>query len=125
MAGCKYKIGLFSLRDCGSPIAGHCVACNRPVCEKHGRELETGLTCLECMAQEHEDESDGELSQVQLRHRVHESTGFSGYYFGHHTHRYGDEEYEYFEMDGVGGFPEGDDEPFSEEGFSAEDFEDS
>jgi len=99
MARCRHKIGLLSLRDCGNPVVGLCVDCNRPVCDKHMKDTDRGTVCLECFTQNLEDqEMSGEAARVYHRRTYYHSTGYYPYYYGHSL-RYGDDDYRYFDAE--------------------------
>lgn len=129
MSGCKYKIGLFSLRDCKEPIVGHCAVCNRPVCKEHAKAKGTGYTCLECLAdQTPKEDWDDDMSDVRTRRNVYQTSGFTGFYYGHSTRRYEHDDYAVFDSDaddrGFEGADYGDDES-DDGGISPDDFLDS
>ena len=130
MPGCKFKIGLLNLRDCKQPVSAHCGSCNRPICSEHSRSSEDENTlCLECYAQQApEKESDDDVSYVEQRRDIYETSGFHGVYFGHTMTHYGSDDYEVFETD-AGSFDEYDgdasEDDFSADTLSPEDFQDS
>ncbi len=122
MSGCKYKIGLFSLRDCGEPIVGHCASCDRPVCGRHAKAEEAGLICPECYVAQRNGQDwddDDDASEVRYRRTIYHGSGFSGFYHGHGSSRYEHDEYMAFENGA-------EDQGFDDEGdISPGDFQDS
>ncbi len=78
---CNDRSGFLFSHECGNPPVAECGVCQRPICEKHRREGDSGSACVTCAKQE-------------LR-SAGRSQGATGRRYGHHGSYHDDDPYFY------------------------------
>lgn len=57
MAKCKETAGVLFAHVCTQEATLSCVACSKPICEMHSRQLPSGVTCIQCYKEQRRDQS--------------------------------------------------------------------
>lgn len=96
--GCRAKIGLLVLRDCGAEARELCPSCSRPICKQHRVKTATGIRCPECCAKDQQATEVLPVRRARQRDAYYDRYDYRPYYYGYdHTPYFHDYDYRTFD----------------------------